>query len=67
MLAQAPASHPLLIYTPTEHMDKQLTGQSREVEARHPLLIYTPTEYMDKQLKGQSREIVFFAPASYPV
>jgi hypothetical protein len=33
MVAQAPASHPLLLYTPTEYMDKQLKGQSGEVEA----------------------------------
>jgi hypothetical protein len=27
VLAQAPARHPLLVYTPTEYMDQQLTGQ----------------------------------------
>ncbi len=33
VIAQAPARHPLLLYTPTEYMDKHLKGQSREVEA----------------------------------
>ncbi len=47
VLAQAPARHPLLLYTPAEYMDKQLKGQLREVLAQapasHPLLLYTPT------------------------